>query len=167
MGSMDEKRSHDATDWKEGRRLRVWELSQAGWSQAAIAEALGVTPGAISQWLKRVRQDGVPALYKRKAPGAKPQLNTEQLGRLPELLAGGAEAYGFRGDLWTRGRVAEVIWREFGVRYTPTHVGRLLRACGWTVQKPVRRARQRDDTYSVHPESFLGKPENAPDFHPQ
>lgn len=142
---MDEKRSHDATDWREGRRLRAWELSQAGWSQVAIAAALGVTPGAISQWLKRARQDGVAALYKRKAPGAKPQLSAEQLARLPELLARGAEAYGFRGDIWTRGRAVEVIWREFGVRYTPTHVGRLLRACGWTLQKPIRRARQRDE----------------------
>jgi transposase len=43
MGGMDEKRSHDARDWKEGRRLRAWELSQAGWKQAAVAEALGVT----------------------------------------------------------------------------------------------------------------------------
>ena len=57
----------------------------------------------------------------------------------------GAEAHGFRGDIWTRGRVAEVIWREFGVRYTPTHVGRILRACGWTLPKPIRRARQRDE----------------------
>lgn len=145
MGSMDKKRSHDATDWKEGRRLRAWELSQAGWSQAAIAEALGVTPGAISQWLKRARQGSVAALYKRKAAGAKPRLTKEQRGRLPELLTRGAEAYGFLGDLWTRGRVAEVIWREFGVRYTPTHVGRILRACGWSLQKPTRRARQRDE----------------------
>jgi transposase len=145
MGSMDEKRSRDATDWREGRRLRAWELRQASWSQAAIAEALGVTPGAISQWLKRARQGGVAALYRRKAAGAKPQLTNEQRERLPELLTRGAEAYGFRGDIWTRGRAAEVIWREFGVRYTPTHVGRILCACGWTLQKPIRRPRQRDE----------------------
>jgi transposase len=142
---MDEKRSHDAADWREGRRLRAWELSQAGWRQAAIAGALGVTSGAISQWLSRARKGGVAALYKRKAAGPKPKLSAEQRARLPELLARGAEAHGFRGDIWTRGRVAEVIWREFGVRYTPTHVGRILRACGWTLQKPVRRARQRGE----------------------
>lgn len=142
---MDEKRSHDAIDWREGRRLRAWELSQAGWSQAEIAEALGVTAGAISQWLKRAREGGMAALYKRKAAGPKPRLSDEERARLPELLRRGGEAYGFRGDVWTRGRVAEVIWREFGVRYTPTHVGRILRACGWSLQKPIRRARQRDE----------------------
>ena len=142
---MDEKRSHEAKDWKEGRRLRALELYQAGWKQVKIAEALGVTPGAVSQWLKRAREGGVAALYRRKAAGPKPRLSAEQRARLPELLARGAEAYGFRGDLWTRQRVAEVIRREFGVRYTPVHAGRILRACGWSVQKPVRRARQRDE----------------------
>lgn len=142
---MDEKRSQEATDWREGRRLRAWELSQKGWSQARIAEALGVTPGAVSQWLKRARQGGVSALCTRKAPGAKPRLSAVQVARIPELLSHGAEAYGFRGDIWTRRRVAEVIWREFGVRYTPTHVGRIVRDCGWSLQKPIRRARQRDE----------------------
>jgi hypothetical protein len=31
---------------------------------------------------------------------------------LPELLAKGAEAYGFRGDVWTRARVGVVIGSE-------------------------------------------------------
>jgi transposase len=145
MDGMDEKRSRDATDWKEGRRLRAWELSQAGWKQSAIAQALGVSKSAVSQWLKRARQKGVSALYKRKGGGPKLRLTVEQRGQLPQLLARGAEAYGFRGDIWTRRRVAEVIRREFGVQYTPTHVGRILRACGWSLQKPIRRATQRDE----------------------
>jgi transposase len=33
----------------------------------------------------------------------------------------------------------------FRVTYYPAHAGRLLRACGWSSQKPVRRARQRDE----------------------
>lgn len=144
-GGMKEKRSQDAPDWKEGRRLRAWELSQQGWKQKAIAEALGVTPGAVSQWLSRARREGIAGLYKRKAPGPKPRLMAEQRARLPELLERGAEAYGFRGDIWTRKRVAEVIHREFGVVYTSTHVGRLVRACGWSLQKPIRRPTQRDE----------------------
>jgi transposase len=34
---------------------------------------------------------------------------------------------------------------EFGVIYHPTHVGRLLKGLRWSPQKPMRRARQRDD----------------------
>ena len=57
----------------------------------------------------------------------------------------GGKAFGFRGDRWTRQRVAQLLQRELGVSYHPTQVGRLLGRWGWTRQKPVRRARQRDE----------------------
>ena len=132
-------------DWREGRRLRAYELHQAGWSQARIAEALGVTSGAVCQWLKRAAAGGREALRRRVPPGARPKLDEEQRAHLPELLARGAEAFGFAGDLWTTKRVAAAIEREFGVRYHPAHVSRLLRAIGWSVQQPVVRAAQRDE----------------------
>ena len=57
----------------------------------------------------------------------------------------GAEAYGFRGEVWTCERVAGVIREEFGVAYHPAHVSRLLRALGLSLQKPARRANQRNE----------------------
>jgi transposase len=72
-------------------------------------------------------------------------LTTEQVARLIQLLARGAEAFGFLGEVWTAKRGAAVIREEFGVRYHPDHVGRLLRAAGWSPQKPLRRATQRDE----------------------
>ena len=47
---------------------------------------------------------------------------------MPELLERGAQAHGFRGEVWTCERVAIVIRREFGVSYHPAHVSRLLKA---------------------------------------
>ena len=132
-------------DWREARRLRAWELKQQGWQQRTIAAALGVTPGAVSQWLKRAATGGVAALRNRLRPGPTPKLTAEQRARIPDLLARGAEAHGFVGDVWTTPRVAAVIEREFGVRYHPAHVSRLLRAIGWSLQRPIRRATQRDE----------------------
>src|SRR5919205_465601 len=129
----------------EWRRLRAWSLHQEGWTGRAIAKALGVTEGAVSQWLKRAREQGPEALHHRMPPGPAPKLTAEQLAQLPGHLAHGAEASGFLGDVWTTKRVATVIEREFGVRYHPAHVSRLLRACGWTVQQPSFRATQRDE----------------------
>jgi predicted transcriptional regulator len=40
-------------DWREARRYRAWELKQQGWKQKDIAQALGVSEAAVSQWLKR------------------------------------------------------------------------------------------------------------------
>lgn len=132
-------------DWKEGRRRRAWELHEQGWKQKDIAAALGVSKGAVSQWLKRAKDQGVEGLYRHPAPGRQPKLSAEQLAQLPHLLAKGAEAYGFRGQVWTTGRVAEVLKREFGVSYHPAHCSRLLRARKQSVQKPVQRASQRDE----------------------
>jgi len=132
-------------DWKEGRRLRALALHEQGWPGKRIAEALGVTRGAVSQWLKRAREGGREALRRRSAPGATPKLTAAQREQLPELLAKGAERYDFSGDIWTTKRVAAVIKREFGVQYHPAHVSRLLRALGWSVQQPIRRATQRDE----------------------
>jgi len=146
MAEVNERLSAQTTDLKEYRRFRAWELYQEkGWTQRQIAEALGVTQGAVSQWIKRAREGGVEALRRRKAPGARPRLTAAQKARLSELLKRGAEAYGFRGDVWTRARVAQVIKREFGVTYTPRHVGRILRDLDWSRQKPVIRASQRDE----------------------
>jgi len=61
------------------------------------------------------------------------------------LLNQGAEAFGFRGDVWTSAGVAEVIKREFGVQYHPAHCSRILRAIKYSVQKPIQQASQRDE----------------------
>lgn len=132
-------------DWKEGRRLRALELYEQGWKPIRIAEALGVTRGAVSQWLTRARTGGRAALRHRSPPGASPRLTAEHRAAIPTLLARGAEAHGFIGQVWTTGRVATVIKRSFGVSYHPAHISRLLRQIGWTRQKPVRRASQRDE----------------------
>jgi transposase len=117
-------------------------LKEQGWKQCKIAEALGVTPSAVSQWLRKGREEGVAGLHHRAAPGATPKLTAAQRQMLPGLLERGATAWGFAGEVWTCARVARMVEREFGVRYHPAHVSRLLHALGWSPQKPARRARQ-------------------------
>lgn len=132
-------------DWKEARRWRALELYQAGWSQREIAEALGVTEGAVSQWMSALDEGGPDALRSHARSGGPPKIPWEQLQLLPDCLSHGAEAYGFHGEVWNCLRVALVIEQEFGVRYHKAHVSRLLKRLNWTPQQPVRRASQRND----------------------
>jgi transposase len=141
MRKTDEQRG----DWKEWRRRRAWELSQQGWSQKQIAEALGVTEGAVSQWMKVGREQGEEGLRGKIAKGLPPRLCAEQLGQLPALLAQGAEAHGFRGEVWTTERVAELIKKHFEVSYHPAHMSRLLKRIKYSLQQPIERATQRDE----------------------
>jgi transposase len=142
MMAVGSRRVHD---WREGRRLRAWQLKEQGWPQRRIAEALGVTEGAVSQWCARVRAEGVAGLRHRPSPGAPPRLSPAQRARIPELLQRSPAQYGFQGEVWTGKRVAVLLWEEFGVRYHPAHLSRLLRSVGCRLRKPLRRASQRDE----------------------
>src|SRR5512142_1121153 len=132
-------------DWREWRRFRALDLKQQGWYQRDIAEALGASEATISRWLARARHGGREALLSHPAPGHPPKLSDAQKRLIPEFLWHGPEAYGFRGQVWTRARIARVIEEEFGVRYHNGHVGRLLHELGWTPQVPIRRAIQRNE----------------------
>lgn len=140
-----ERTFHSPHDWKEWRRLRAWELKQQGWIQQDIADALSVSKEAVSRWLRRGREAGVESLLSHPAAGARPKLLATQKAMIPELLWHGAEAYGFRGEVWTCARIAKVVEEEFGVRYHKDHVGRLLKELHWTPQIPIQRALQRDE----------------------
>lgn len=125
--------------------MRAWELHEQGWKQKDIAQALGVTEGAVSQWFKKARAQGVQSLRHQPPPGAQPKLSAQQRAQLPIELSKGAEAFGFRGEVWTTERVAQMILHVFGVSYHPAHCSRLLRSVKYSLQKPIQKARQRDE----------------------
>ena len=111
--------------------MRALELHQQGWTQRDIAAALGATEGAVSQWLAAARHGGPEALASHTdRRGVAPKLTPEQVRLIPDFLWHGAEAYGFRGDVWTCDRVAGVIREEFGVSYSKSQVSRLLKRPG-------------------------------------
>ena len=139
------KQRASSTDWKEQRRLRAYTLKQQGWKQNDIASALGVSKGAVSQWFTRADQFGRSGLRAQPHPGRPPELTVDQKHLLPDLLSHGAEAYGFRGDVWTCPRIGKVIEWEWGVEYHKSHVARLLKELNWTPQMPLARASQRDE----------------------
>jgi transposase len=125
--------------------MRAWELSQEGWAQADIAGALDVGRPSVSRWLAAAAEGGPDALRSRLHVGPAGKLLPGQRFLIADFLWHGAEAYGFRGDVWTCDRVRQVIKEEFGVDYHEHHVARILKEIGWTPQVPITRAIQRDE----------------------
>jgi transposase len=129
------------------RRLKAARMFEAGELPASVARALGVSCQAVCYWMDqwiaggRVRD----ALHGAGRAGRMPRLTTEQMDAVEKALLKGATANGYSTDLWTLKRVAEVIERTTSVNYHPGHVWRLLRAMGWSRQKPTRRAAERDE----------------------
>jgi transposase len=132
-------------DWREWRRLRALYLFRHGWRESDIAEALGASKAAVSQWLATARDGGRKALYSQPH-GTHAKLTDDQKRLIPDFLWHGPEAYGFRGEVWTCPRVVDVLAQEFGVTYHRDHVSRILKVLGWTPQIPITRAIQRDET---------------------
>src|SRR5262245_63790834 len=83
---------------------------------------------------------------RRGASGPEAAVDGGGVAGLDGALRRGAPAHGFKTDLWTLPRVAAVIERRTGVRYHPGHVWYLLRRLNWSLQRPARRARERDET---------------------
>jgi transposase len=130
---------------REWRRFQAVKLDSLGWLEVDIAEALGVSKGTVSRWLAIADVSGPEALHSHPSAGSPPKLTVEQFARLPDFLWHGAEAYGFRGDVWTCARITQMIQWELGVSYHKDHVSRLMKELGWTPQIPVTRAIQRDE----------------------
>ena len=132
-------------DAQEQVRLQAAELLARQVPQAEIAVELGVDRKNVSRWYRRWQQGSVDALRSRGATGRTPRLSPAQLAEVEQVLLAGARASGFDNDLWTLARVAQVIQERTGVAHHPGHVWRLLRQLGWSVQRPARRAAERDD----------------------
>ncbi|HEX9842176.1 MAG TPA: IS630 family transposase [bacterium] len=129
----------------EARRRKALALVRDGLSFNAAAQCLGCAPSSVMRWVRAVQRGGAAALRVRPTPGRPPRLTGRQRGRLLTLLLRGPLAQGYRTDLWTTQRIAEVIEAHFGVTYHRDHIGRLLAACDWSYQKPERRALERDE----------------------
>jgi len=130
----------------EQRRVDAVRQLRSGERVVAVARSLGVSTTAVQNWKRVVKNDGG-----LRALRAKPQhvplcrLTAQQKRRLRTVLLRGAAAAGFATDLWTCARVAEVIRRECGVQYNPSHVGRMLHGMNFSCQKPERLAREHDE----------------------
>lgn len=125
---------------QEFRLHQIVSLSQEGYTQPDIARLLVCTQGWVSKVLKRAQLEGKQNLKaKGHAPGKTPALSPTQLNQLRTLLEAEAQAAGFSSDGWTRQRVAQLIKDRFGVVHHLSHLSRILRKLGFTLQKPQRR----------------------------
>jgi transposase len=139
----------ERSEWFYQRRLRAVQLHRDGWLQKDIATALGVTRGAISQWVKKAGDADAEQLPRvlaiRKGPGRPRVLGPDDIEALKELIGRGAEACGFVGDFWTVRRVQALAKKELGVSADWKTFWHFLRNSGYSPQKPVVKARQQNE----------------------
>ena len=128
----------------EERRHRIISFLKLKLSLHEIARRIGCHASSVMRWRNALQSGGQEALKAKPAPGRPPRLTLKQKKQLVRLLTQGAMAHGYRTELWTTQRIADLIERRLGVKYHRNHVGKLLHQIGWSHQKPERRAVERD-----------------------
>jgi len=116
-----------------------------------VARRVGVDRRSVRRWRASYHRAGPTGVDAQPVPGRPPKLDARERARLERLLLRGAEAAGFATPLWTCPRVADLVRREFGVRYHVDHVGRLLRVFGWRRVSPARRVREHPGEKALQP----------------
>jgi transposase len=148
-------RSHEVSRWwrpgrggagppgagAAGRR----EMIEAGVSDGEIAKRFRVSRMSANRWRRALAAGGREALASKAAGGAKCKLSPAQVAELEAVLDAGPAAAGHADQCWTLARVADQVWRRFGVEYTLAGMDVLLHGIGWSVQVPARRAAERDE----------------------
>ena len=89
-------------------------------------------------------QHGWESLLEGHRSGRPKVLNSVQLSHLDGLIDSGPIAYGFSSGVWTSPMIGQMIEEEFGVRYHPGHVRKVLKALGFSVQRPRRKLAKAD-----------------------
>ncbi len=128
----------------EVRRRLAGKLLLEGNSVVDVARTLDVSYRSVKRWKGAIERGGIEALAAKPHPGRPPRLSQKEKEKLKKLLLKGPLKLGFATDLWTCARVAELIKREFGVKYHKDHVWRVLNQLGWTCQKAEQRPREQD-----------------------
>ena len=129
----------------EERRFWAAELIRKGIHEAEVARQVGVCRHSVNRWAQQLKAEGPKGLKKAGRAGRKPKIASQELRRIEKHLKAGPEAQGYETGLWTLPRVSKLIEAECGVRYHPGHVWRILKALGWSVQRPTGRAIERDE----------------------
>jgi transposase len=118
--------------------------------QSEVARRLGVHRQSVSRWAAALKKEGKDSLRKAGRAGRLPRLSPTQKEQLKAALIRGPQAHGYATALWTIGRVAALIKEQTGIEYHPGHAWRILRALGWSSQRPVGRALERDEQAIAH-----------------
>jgi transposase len=137
------KRDFAALEKRRLRAIRLLEKNEL--NQSEVARRLHVCRQTVSRWATEFKRGGKGALKKAGRAGRKPELTAGDRKRLPELLLQGPEKLGYDTPLWTCARVGHLIRKEFGVTYHKGHVWKILDELGWSCQRPVGRARERNE----------------------
>jgi transposase len=133
--ALDELR-FSTRDAKVFRNATIILLSAAGNSKPQISYELGCSLGTVDNVRKRYRQQGVQGLVPRKSPGRTPRATTEYRAAMRGAVQTPPQTLGYGFSVWSLPRLSQHLKRTTGVALSEDQLGRVLRAEGFSYQRP-------------------------------
>src|SRR5579883_2310282 len=125
--------------------LRGCEL---GFSEADVAELLGVSRETVSRWWTAYAAGGLEAIpgdRTGRPVGTGRTLSDEQARRIQDLIDGHSPGeMGIAAAVWSRKAVRDLIRAECGIDMPVRTVGEYLKRWGYTAKVPRRHAKDQD-----------------------
>ena len=113
------------------RRMLCLAMVLEGSDRTTAAETCGMDRQTLRDWVHRYNAEGLPGLYDRKQPGARPKLTAEQSAALVELVETGPDPDAHGVVRWRRMDLRDELERRFGVVLHERSVGKVLKRLGY------------------------------------
>jgi len=132
----------------EALRLRALRGCELGFSEADVAELLGVSRETVSRWWTAYAAGGLEAIpgdRTGRPVGTGRTLSDEQARRIQDLIdEHGPAELGIAAAVWSRKAVRDLIRAECEIAMPVRTVGEYLKRWGYTAKVPRRHAKDQD-----------------------
>lgn len=135
---LDKRDAERSGEYRVAARLHAVLLNNDGKTSGDIAAILHAPRSCVSAWLKHYEEQGYEGLLEGHRSGRVPKLSPSETAALGDIIESGPVAYGFLSGVWTSPMITRIIREEFGQKYHPGHVRKLLAHMGFSVQRPKR-----------------------------
>jgi transposase len=126
MGAKTEFREPPWTD----RRVVAAEMLEKGQSIQQVAAALELSPATARRYAAVFKTGGKRSLLRLGDVGRRRRLPEHGVNWLIAAIKHAPVLHGFAGTRWTREALADLIEQKFGIRYSRSHINRLIRDYG-------------------------------------
>lgn len=126
-------------------RVRAVEAVERGLPVGQVAETFGIDRTTLFRWLQKFETNGYDGLQRQAGSGRRRLLDDLTEEQLRRIVLFPASDFGYETDLWTVGRLRDVIEELYEVTLSKNTVWRRLRDAGLTYQKPERQYFEADE----------------------
>jgi len=131
-------------------RLRAVKAVEQGMPKVQVAIAYGIDRSTLYRWCDNYQQEGLDGLYRQEGSGRPKLLQELTEDELRKIVLTSALSYGFESDLWTVGRLHQIITEKFCVNVSKDTIWRRLVDAGLTYQKPEREYYEANEEVRKH-----------------